>query len=429
MPHRFPHTVLATLVAVLVAGTIAWAQRELVTSDWPSRSSLPIHRSSVAVAGAPAVDLQIHSAASVAAVERLRDTTDRAVRILNAWLGPLPGSGITVVDLPWHLDAPGAAYAGVIFTRTRWLAPERDLLAERSLIAGLARQYWLPGSPSADPWFREGLVIYTATRGIHTALEGRNFAAPRYVGGFVSFPLRAQLLSPSPQGPRPTLDAFDEVLEPAGASWRFAPAGEGSAARRTAMALTTLERAIGWPAMQQALLETRLRANTQSLTPELLGAVLGEQRGVSMEWFVRKVLRAADTIDYAIGEVQSEQVAGRTRTTVSVARAGSGEFAATDLPRSDGPARSLDVLIRFDDGTEARAFIDGRDPSTQLSFDSASSPTVVLLDPEQLVMIDADRSNNGRVLRYPPAGVTGVRLVLNWMLWLQNLMLTSTAIA
>lgn len=420
---------LATLLAVLAAGTIAWAQRELVTPGRLSQASLPAHHSTIAIDGGQAVDLQIRSQAAGAAVERLRDTSHRTIRIFTNWLGPLVVPSLTVIDLPWRLDAPGAAYPGMAATRTRWIAPERDLTAERSLIAGLARQFWMIAPPGADPWFREGLVIYSATRGIHTALEGRNFAAPRHFGGFVSFPLRGQLLSPSPQGPRPTVAVLDEVVEPAAAPWRFAPSGEGSAARRAAIALTTLERTIGWPAMQQILFEVRARSLTAPLTPELLAAVVTAQRGIPADWFAREVLRDGNTIDYAIDDVRSATSSGRTQTTVSVRRLGNGVFAATDRPRGDGPARSLTVQVSFADGTESRAFIDGRDADTAVVFDSVASPTMVKLDPDGLVLVDANRSNNQRLLESAPPNRTGIRLILGWMLWLQNVMLTYTAIA
>ncbi len=437
MPHRFPHAVLATLLAVFAAGIsisplaplgiTAWAQA--VTPDWAARPNLPIHRSTIAIDGASAVELTIASAADASTVERLRDASERTLRVFTEWLGPLATSELRVIDLPWPLDAPGASYPGVAMTRSRWLTPQRDMIAERALIAGLARQYWAADTTAADPWFLEGLVIYTATRGIHTVLEGRNFAAPRFLGGFVSFPLRAQLLSPSPQGPRPTLEMFDEVLEPADAPWRYASTGKGSAARRAAMALTTLERTIGWPAMQQALYELRARANTGAVTPELLAAVVAEQRGVSADWLARDVIRGSDTIDYAIDGVGVASANGQQQTMVRVRRVGSGVFAATDRPREAGPARSIAVMVRYEDGSESRTFVDGRDASTELMFESAVPASMVMLDPDGLMLVDADRSNNARLLNDATANRTGVRLVLSWMLWLQNVMLTYTAIA
>ena len=112
----------------------------------------------------------------------------------------------------------------------RLLAPARDFTAERSLVAGLVRQFWLTGD-EGDPSFREGLVVYIAIRGIHTVLEGRNFAAPRFLGGFVPAPIRSLVLSPSLGGPRPLLGEFDEVFNPARRAVAVRAAGDGTPAR------------------------------------------------------------------------------------------------------------------------------------------------------------------------------------------------------
>ena len=424
-------TVLATLFVAVFAGTIVWArQRAIVTPQLAAQSQLPVHQSTIALRGGASIDLRIASSANAEAIERLRDTANRALQIFSYSLGPPSLTTLTVVDLPWDVDAPGASYPGIVATRTRLIAPARDLIAERAVVAGIARQFWnATTTTDADRWFVEGLTIYTATRGIHAALEGRNFAAPRYFGGFVSFPLRPLLLSPSPQGPQATLREFDEVVEPASAPWRFADAGPGSPARRAATALRALERTIGWPAMQQALAEARVRGAQAPLTPEILAAIVAEQRGAPMEWFARDVVRGGDAIDYAVGAVHSESAEGRFRSTVSIQRAGGGVFAGTDRPRSGGPAQSIAVLVLFGDGAETRSFIDGRDQMSELQFDSAAPVSAVMIDPDNLVVVDDDRSNNGWLAGAVDADRTGVRLVFNWMMWLQNVMLTYTAIA
>ncbi len=412
-------------------------QPAVLTPQSIEQLALPSHREVVALDGVPPIELTILSDGSSRAVARLNDTARRTLRVLVEWLGPLQrlraaglaGDGLTdltVVDLPWGVGTPGASYANVVETRMRLLAPARDLTAERSLIAALTRQFWLTGD-DGDPSFREGLVLYIALRGIHTVLEGRNIAAPRFLGGFAPAPIRSLVLSPSLGGPRPLLGEFDEVLNPPDAPWRFAPAGDGTPARRTVAALRTLERIVGWPAMQQAL--AALRATGRPLTPESFVAVLAGQRGVSMEWFARDLVRSGNPIDYAVGEFHSVESEGKFRTAITVERRGTGVFAGTDHARSEGPARSFQVLARFADLSEGRAFVDGRDERTELVFDSHSRAVSASLDPDEWVLIDADPANNGRLLDAPRTDRTGLRLVMNWVIWLQHAMLTYTAIA
>lgn len=440
----------ATLVLAVLAGVVVSARQPfdfaqgkrdaLVPGGFEGlsqriqQSSLPLHQHTIPLDTGRVIDVTIASAGNAGTIARLTDTTTRAIRVLSAWLGAPTDSKLTVVDLPWGVDAPAASYPGLVATRVRWIEPARDVTAERSLIAALARQFWAAEGTdgtdvtAGDGSFREALTLYTSARAIHRVLEGRNFHAPRFFSGFVPFPMGSLMLSPNQSGAGVPLGEFDEMLLPEQAAWRFAPVAHGSQARRAAGALRTLEHVIGWPAMQQVLWEARVRAATSPISPETLATVVEEQRGISMEWFVRDLVRSSDAIDYAVGSVTSEQDEGAVRTTVRVDRRGRGMFSGTDRPRSDGPARSFAIVVRFADGTEVRAGADGRDPQTQIAIDSQSQAVVVAVDPDHVVLIDENRSNNVWSAA-APRNRLALRLVANWILWLQNVMLTSTAIA
>ena len=372
----------------------------------------------------PAVTIKADNAAAIA---RLADTAKRALKELVEWLGPLT-TPLTVVDLPWDGGPPGASQPGIAATRVRWIAPDRDLSAERALIAAIARQFWMAPVSARTAPFQEGLVVYSATKTIHRVLEGRNYAAPRFFGGFVPVPIRSLVLSPNQAGRGAPLGDFDEVLHPFDAPWRFASVEDGSPARRADVALRTLERVIGWPAMQQALAAARERAAGGAITPEMFAGVVAEQRGVSVDWFVRDLVRSGDVIDYAVGDVSSEAIDGGRRTTIRIERRGPGVFSGTDQPRSAGAARSLSVLVRFADGTDTRVSVDGRDDHTDVAIDSVSPAMVVGVDPAEFVVIDANRVNNAWTSGAPPDR-NGRRLIANWLIWLQNVMLTYSAVA
>jgi len=402
VPHRhFARALARLLVTALLGGAVA------------------------AQTAAPAVTVE---STSPAAVLRLAETAARALTELVEWLGPLPVQSITVVDLPWAASTPGKASPGTVATRFRWITPVRDLSAERSLIAELARQFWIAPVTDATAPFHEALVIYTATRAIHRVLEGRHFAAPRYVGGFVSMPVRSLMLSHNPAGRGAPLGEFDEVLHPGDAAWRFASAADGSPARRASVALRTLERMIGWPAMQQALAAVRERAAGSPISPEFFAAVVAEQRGVPLQWFVRDLVRSRDRIDYAVDTVTSSGSNGAIRTAIGIERLGAGVFSGTDRPRDDEPARTIPVMVRFADGSETRAFIDGRDQRSDILIESGSPAATVAVDPDEMVLVDANRMNNGWVADAPSDPV-GRRLIASWMVWLQHVILTCTALA
>jgi hypothetical protein len=139
-------------------------------------------------------------------------------------------------------------------------------------------------------------------------------------------------------------------------------------------------------------------------------------------------VRGTDPIDYAVGEIRSGASSPDGRTTITVNRLGRGVFAGTDRQSAE-PARSFPLLVRFDDGSEARAFVDGRNERSTLEFDSRSRAVSATIDPGEVMLLDANRSNNARLVAAPPTDRTGLRLVMNWVIWLQNVMLTYTAIA
>jgi hypothetical protein len=348
---------------------------------------------------------------------------------LEIWLGPLPGNRLTIVDLPAPAGLAGAAYPGIAITSSRLFTTRRELAAERALTVAIARQYALAfaDAPAADSWFAEGLAAYFATRAVHETFEGRHFLTLRYFGGYVPVSIRAIVMSPNPLDPRPRVVRLPEVIEPAAAPWRLAHGAEARRANRLTMALHTLERFVGWSALQAALLAFVERSAGTAPALEDFTAALSEQRGADMTWFFDQALRADARLDYAVVKFASAPVAAGWETTVEVRRLGDATFDGTSLPRAVSTARSLPVAVRFADGNEITEWIDGRDREWRFEYSSASAAVLASVDPGAMLLIDADRTNNTRTLN-PPVNVVGLRLAFNWLAWLQDAMLAHTAV-
>ncbi|MEO8682354.1 MAG: hypothetical protein ABI665_25120, partial [Vicinamibacterales bacterium] len=302
----------------------------------------------------------------------------------------------------------------------------------QAILGAISRQYWFGHTDPSDGWFQEGLTLYSGTRAVHEALEGRNFETRRYFGGFIPFIIRPMVLSPNPTDPRPRLREFSELDTPAMAPWRFASAAPGGPAQRTALALHSFERYLGWPAFQQTLSEFHERFAAGSMTPADFTAVASAQRGRDLAWFFSQALRFDATFDYAIESFTSEPSSPGSatfETVVSLRRIGDAVFAGTTEPRAGtfATGRSLPVLVSFADGTEIRDWWDGRDAQLRLTYTSASRAVLASVDPEAVLLLDVNRSNNTRTLQ-PSRSITGTRLALNWLVWLQDAMLTFTAL-
>lgn len=425
----------AILISVLT-GTAAQAQGN--RAGWPPALAAavappPSRSLPVIVEPHPAIEAELFLGAGASDADaRLSDTATRALTMLTGWFGPFPDTTLAIVDLPWAVDLAGAAYPGVVTTRTRWLAPARELTAERTLIAGLARRYWqVPATPAEFNWFAEGVSLYSSTRAIHELLEGRNYASQRAFGGFVLHVIRALNWSPNSWQPQPRVRHFAEVDEPSRAPWRLASAEADSQAQRAALALHTLERYVGWPALQPALASLRERAGERGVVPALLAEVLSEQRGIELGWFFEDVLHGKRAIDYGIEVFTSEPggADGRFRTVVKVRRYGDGVFAGTSRPRdgSLSSSKSLALLVRFADGAQIDDFWDGRDDRAEFSYSSRSRAISATIDPGLILLVDVDRANNSRTLEWAPRP-EGFRMTLNWLAWLQDLMLSYSAL-
>lgn len=346
-------------------------------------------------------------------------TAAQAIAKLDDWLGAAEFTQLTVVDLPWRA-AIGGMPAGVVAVRSRWHAPARDKSLERELITGLVREYW---PHAGDDWFREALVLFTAGRAIDVVLEGSQFHADRYLGGFLAHPIRSVPLSPMARDSRPRLRRYAELTAggPADAAVR-------ARAAHAADALAMAERYLGWPAFQQALGEFRARGPATGSVAEF-AAIASEQSGRDLAWLFVAPLEPGATFDYAVTKLESvsSSTAGQYDVRVTVNRLGSAVFGPSADAAGPAPARSLTVETRFADGTRIRDWWDGRAEADTLEYVSPSPAVSAAIDPEVVVLLDERRANN-RVAVTQPWSRLAARLALDWAIWLQNTMLTYSSI-
>lgn len=379
------------------------------------------------VEGHRALELVTITPSSSATAQPLVAAADNAIDRLTAWLGSVPARRLTIVDAPAHAHLAGAAYPGIAVTSSRLITTRREFAAERALTVAIARQYALAFANGQSSWFAEGMAAYFATRAVHETFEGRYYLTLRYFGGYVPHSLRAIVMSPNPLDPRPRVSSLPGVFEPADAPWLLAHGADRDRAHRLTMALHTLERFIGWPALQAALsaFVERSRGGTPSLAD--FATVVSEQRGADMQWFFDQSMRLEARFDYAVVKLTTGASASGWQTAVDVRRLGEATFDGTSVPRAVSAARSLPVVIRFADGSEVSEWIDGRDREWRFEYASASPAVLASVDPGAIVLLDADRTNNTRTVN-PPVHEVGLRLAFNWLAWLQDAMLSSTAV-
>jgi hypothetical protein len=346
--------------------------------------------------GRPAIELVVVSKAEASdRAAGLADAGTRTLALLDDWLGPLVVDRVTIVDVAWNSGLAGAAVPGVVAVRSRWLSQVRDRALEREVVAGLSRQYW----PRAADGPSEGIATYIAGRAIDTLLEGSQYHADRYLGGFLPFAIRSVALSPLALDSRPRLRRYPELE-------RAAPQ-----AQREARALEVAERYLGWPALQQAL--STLRARMPIPSAAGLAAVISEQQGRDLSWLFEAVLPADATFDYAVGSVENRPGQGHQfDVRVTIDRRGSAVF-----------ARPLPIELRFANGTVMHDRWDPQPPQVVLDYVSTSPLVSAAIDPEVILILDQQRSNNMVQLQPAPWRRLALRLACDWTIWLQQAML------
>jgi hypothetical protein len=380
------------------------------------------------------VDLRFLLGSHTGIHDRIVETTKDVVARLVAWFGPLPAPQLTIVDAPWH-RAPADALPGVVVISSRWLQPPRDAALEWQLAAGLARLPWVPFKACSDEEqaFVDGLTRYTAVRALHETLEARYILhdvrpvfIERYFGGHIPYGVRSLVVSRRPwdrRAPGFRLDEFDaspQGVDPSDRTPR-------SRSDTTAAALLSLERLIGWPALQQALATLVSRFQRQTPRAPDLVAIVDEQRGGKLPALLVSGLTGAVVVDYAVEALTSEPGSerGTYRTAVRVVR--SGTAAPEHNAMDESSASFVALTVRFANGDQVSEWLAEQETDRTFEYDSRSRAVQASVDPDAVVLFDPDRGNNTRSLT-PRLPAAGFRHLLNWLVWLQDLALTGSAL-
>lgn len=211
-------------------------------------------------------------------------------------------------------------------------------------------------------------------------------------------------------------------------SWQYWPATAGATTyHKTALWLHTLERMLGWPTLQRILSAYYARAAFRHPAPGDFFSVAREIGGQDLTGFFDQAHRSSATFDYGVGDFRSEPAGGRGyvgtpaafrepppgppyRTTVVARRYGEGVF-------------PIDVRVLFENNEEVRWRWDGRARWKVFEADKAVRAVRADVDPDRILMLDVNRTNNSALVR-PAAARAARKWSLVWLIWLQDHLLT-----
>jgi Peptidase family M1 domain len=345
-------------------------------------------------------------------------------------LGPYPYPTLTIVDPPWGArGAGGMEYPTLITVGTSWSAPAKVLRPEGVTVHETGHQFFyglIASNEFEEPWLDEGFNTYMTNR-VLAAAYGPDRVALSVFG--LRFPLGIDIHQPLDTNRRYFEIGDGDVL--ASESWRFRDrrSYRGHVYFKTALTLATLERQIGAAAMDRVLgLYARRWRFRHPTTRDFIRAV-NDATGRDWGWFFDRTFYSSGVVDYAVAEAESRPAAAPRGLFEKDGRLSEGPPAALGSPRGydslatvvrrGDVALPVGVLLRFADGSTYRSRWDGQARWKRFRVRSGPRLLEALVDPEEQVLLDADRTNNGRRTRGDPRAAA--RWTSRAVFWVQNL--------
>lgn len=346
-------------------------------------------------------------------------------------MGPYPYPTLTLVDPPWGgRGAGGMEYPTLITCGTHRIAPKNVQSPEGVTIHEFGHQYFygmLATNEFEEAWLDEGFTTYMTNR-VLKSTSGADHPVLSVFG--YRFPLGIEVHHPVDGNRRYFAGATKDYL--AVPSWKFLDrsAFALNVYSKTAIAMATLERLLTTPVMDRALrlYFERWRFRHPS-TRDWIG-IVNEVAGRDWSWFFERTFFSSGVVDYAVSELTSEAAKvprglfeweGKLleKPPPSLASPRGHDSAATVVRRGD-VAMPVEVVLRFAGGKSYRFAWDGEARWKRYRVSRGPKLLEALVDPDEKILLDVDRTNNGRLLIPDPRAAS--RWTARSLFWLQNLL-------
>lgn len=347
-------------------------------------------------------------------IDRHFNSTAIALRNYGKWFGPYPYEQITIVDpaTVFNEAAQGGSTGGMeyptLFTAgSRWKLLAHELRPESVTIHEAGHQFWygiVATNEFENAWMDEGFNTFSTARAIAADIDPQIATVERYFGGFVPWAYEDARWTREVDGDRLNayrlVASFDQQSTP---TWQYWPGSAGAITyNKTALWLNTLEKMIGWEKTQKILATYFERWKFKHPGPQDFFAVANEVSGTDLTWFFDEVYRSSATFDYAVGQV--------TGDTVAIRRIGDGVM-------------PVDIKVTFAGGSSKTERWDGADRWRVMSFPGAGKITTVEVDPNAVLLLDVNRTNNSWTAK-PETDLAVKRWTLRWVTWAEELILS-----
>ncbi len=353
-----------------------------------------------------------------AQADRHFEATRTTLTYYGEWYGAYPYGHITIVDPAWQSGAGGMEYPTLFTAGTRWLAPSGVTTPEAVTVHEAGHQFWygiVGNNEFEDAWLDEGFNQFSTARAVAQVYDP-NYLAVRYFGGFVPWVFKDITL------PRETdsngLPGYRRNAKSdaqATPTYRYFPGTGGSITyNKTALWLNTMERWLGWPALQTIMATHFANWQFKHPKPQHFFATVNAVTGRDLTWYFDQVYRSSNVFDYGVEELASTGDDGQYHTTVIARRYGEAIF-------------PVDVVVSFRNGERVTEHWDGVERWRLYAYDRASQALSAQVDPNRILMLDVDYTNNSKTLE-PKGARAATKWSLAWAIWLEDCLLSWAAL-
>ncbi len=398
--------------------------------------------------GLPAVDMRLlMQPEHLGQAERHFRATEAALEHYGTWYGPYPYGHITIVDPAWKSGTGGMEYPTLFTAGTRLFSPFGGGRPEGVTVHEAGHQFWygiVGNNEFEHAWIDEGLNTFSTARVMDVEYGAQKYVE-RYLdppgtdfGGFLPWMFDDLLGSRAVQGNRVDRAVKSSVrtADPQSThTYRYFPTEASNLSYgKTAQWLSTLERHLGWETLQAILSTFFERYQFGHPRPEDFFAVANQVSGQDLSWFFDQVHRRTVTFDYAVDSVKSFPAAPRGFVESEGGLAyssGRSDGGGQKLFRSEvvvrrhgGGVFPVDVLLVFEDGSEARIPWHGKERWKLFAEERPAKLEYAAVDPERVLLLDLETTNNSKLRK--SENLAAGKWASKWMVWLQDLLMTFT---
>jgi hypothetical protein len=360
--------------------------------------------------------------------DRYMNAVKNAVKYCSLWYGDYPYTSVTCVDPAYNSRSGGMEYPTLFTGGTYFLSRKGIHRPEGVTIHEFGHGYFyglVATNEFEDAWIDEGFTSFLESEVSYTA-----YGPPFYSRSYFDIPFVFQdapipIESSGISRHRRTYDM--DILQ--NFTWDFMDSNSygANSYSKAELMLRTLKRYMGKDLFAGMIKAFSQRYWFKHPRPKDFYATVAEFAGQDMGWFLDQFVYGSEKLDYAVDEITNKTERSQRGWFNGKSKEEGKKSSSPKIYQSEVLVRRLgevripvEVLIRFEDGSEIREYWDGRYRWKRYSYEKPSEIESAIVDPDFKFVADINRSNNSYIVKTNK--LAPVKWTAKWLAWLQHAM-------